>query len=179
MHMATVHRLPVPPSQIEHVEDEAVLARFTRLLRLEVELGVAETRALIRTLVMAIAVAVPSAIALIASVVVLLAAALSPIFDARWEPLLIAGGGVALLALGALAWSWRKERSLRVVAGYSATGMFTRPNVMAPFHSDRIGRPQGAPVRAALRNVDIVQITPPGGVAGRGSDRRRPRCPPR
>lgn len=108
MHMATVHRLPVPPSQIEHVEDEAVLARFTRLLRLEVELGVAETRALIRTLVMAIAVAVPSAIALIASVVVLLAAALSPIFGARWEPLLIAGGGVALLSLGALAWSaWR------------------------------------------------------------------------
>ena len=98
--MATVHRLPVPATP----DEDAVLGRLTRLLRLEVELGVAETRAL----VMAIAIAVPAAIALIAAVVVLLAAALSPIFGARWEPLLIAGGGVALLSLGALAWSaWR------------------------------------------------------------------------
>jgi len=102
--MATVHRLPVPAPP----EDDAVLARLTRLLRLELELGVAETRELARMLLMAIAVAVPAAIALIAAVVVLLAAALSPIFGARWEPLLIAGGGVALLSLGALAWSaWR------------------------------------------------------------------------
>ena len=102
--MATVHRLPVPAPP----DDDAVLGRLTRLLKLEVELGVAETRELVRTLVMAIAIAVPAAIALIAAVVVLLAAALSPIFGARWEPLLIAGGGVALLALAGLAWSaWR------------------------------------------------------------------------
>jgi putative superfamily III holin-X len=105
--MATVHRLPTRPAPVE-VDDDAVLARLTRLLKLEMELGVAETRALLRTLVVAVAVAVPAAIALIAAGVVLLAAALSPIFDARWEPLLIAGGGVALLALAALAWSgWR------------------------------------------------------------------------
>ena len=103
--MAVLHRLPTPPV---HDADDAVLARLTRLLRLEVELGVAETRALVRSLLIAVAVAVPAAIALIAAIVVLLAAALSPIFDARWEPLLIAGGGVALLALAALAWSaWR------------------------------------------------------------------------
>ena len=103
--MATLHRLQTSPV---HAADDAVLARLTRLLRLELELGVAETRALVRSLLIAVAVAVPSAIALIAAVVLLLAAALSPIFDARWEPLLIAGGGVALLALGALAWSaWR------------------------------------------------------------------------
>jgi hypothetical protein len=102
--MATV-RLPTPPST-NH--DDAVVTRLQRLVKLEVELGVAETRALIRTLVLAIAVAVPAAIALIAAFVVLLAAALSPLFGARWEPLLIAGGAVALLALGALAWSaWR------------------------------------------------------------------------
>jgi putative superfamily III holin-X len=114
--MATVHRLPTRPTPVE-VEDEAVLARLTRLVKLELELGMAETRTLVRTLIIAIAVAVPAAIALIAAIVVLLAAALSPIFDARWEPLLIAGGGVALLALAALAWaarqlthlSWPKE----------------------------------------------------------------------
>lgn len=105
--MATVHRLPTRPLPID-AEDDAVLTRLTRLLKLEMELGVAETRALIRTVIVAVAVALPSAIALIAATVVLLAAALSPIFDARWEPLLIAGGGVALLALAALAWAaWR------------------------------------------------------------------------
>ena len=105
--MATVHRLPTRPTPID-VDDDAVLTRLTRLLKLEMELGVAETRALIRTVIVAVAVALPSAIALIAALVVLLAAALSPIFDARWEPLLIAGGGVALLALAALAWAaWR------------------------------------------------------------------------
>jgi hypothetical protein len=51
---------------------------------------------------------VPAAIALIASLVVLVAGAVSPFFGARWEPLVIAGGGVALLSLIALAWSaWR------------------------------------------------------------------------
>ena len=106
--MATVHRLPPRPAPADVGEEDAVLARLTRLVKLEMELGVAETRAVVRSLIIAIAVAVPAAIALIASFVVLLAAALSPIFDARWEPLLIAGGGVALLALAALAWSaWR------------------------------------------------------------------------
>ena len=111
--MATIHRLPVPAQ----VEDDSVVARLTRLMRLELELGVAETRTLVRRLVMAVAIAVPAAIALIAAIVVLLAAALSPIFGARWEPLLIAGGFVALLSLGGLAWSawtithlsWPKE----------------------------------------------------------------------
>jgi hypothetical protein len=102
--MATVHRLPTPT----HPEDEGVVARLTRLLRLELELGLAETRHLVRTLVMAVAVGVPAAIALISSLVALVAGALSPLFGVRWEPLVIAGGGVALLSLAALAWSaWR------------------------------------------------------------------------
>jgi hypothetical protein len=101
--MATVHRLH--PATLD---EDAVVGRLTRLLRLEVELGVAETRVLVRTIVIALAVALPAAIALIAAAVVLLAAALSPIFGARWEPLLIAGGAIALLSLGALTWSaWR------------------------------------------------------------------------
>jgi hypothetical protein len=103
--MATIHRLPVTSTD---AEDDAVLTRLTRLLRLELELGVAETRVLARSIVMAVAIAVPAAIALIASLVVLLAAAVSPLFGARWEPLLIAGGTVAVLALAGLGWSaWR------------------------------------------------------------------------
>jgi hypothetical protein len=102
--MATVHRLPVSA----RTEDEGVVARLARLLRLEVELGLVEGRQFIRTVALAVAVAAVSAIALISSLVMLVAAAVAPLFEARWEPLLIAGGGVALLSLAALGWSaWR------------------------------------------------------------------------
>ena len=102
--MATVHRLATPSI----TEAEGVVTRLTRLLRLELELGLSEARNLVRTLVLAIAIAVPAAIALIASLVVLVAGAVSPFFGAPWQPLVIAGGGVALLSLLALAWSaWR------------------------------------------------------------------------
>jgi hypothetical protein len=102
--MATVHRFPTPTP----AEDDGVVTRFTRLLRLEMELGLAETRNLVRSLVMAVAIGLPAGIALIAAAVVLLAGALSPLFGARWEPLVIAGGGVALLSLAALGWiAWR------------------------------------------------------------------------
>ena len=101
--MATVHRLSTPVH-----EDEGVVARLARLLRLEVELGLVEARRLIYTLAIAVATVIVAGVALIASLVTLIAAAVSPLFHARWEPLLIAGGGVALLSLAALAWSaWR------------------------------------------------------------------------
>jgi hypothetical protein len=104
LNMATVHRLPVSTP----ADDDGVVARLTRLLRLEVELGLVEGRRLIRVVALAVAIAVVSAIALISALVVLVAAAVAPLFDARWEPLLIAGGGVALLSLAALGWSaWR------------------------------------------------------------------------
>lgn len=102
--MATVHRLPVAV----HSDDDGVVNRLARLLRLEVELGLVEGRRLIRSVAIAAAVAVVAAVALISSLIVLVAAAVAPMFDARWEPLLIAGGGVALLSLLALGWSaWR------------------------------------------------------------------------
>jgi hypothetical protein len=102
--MATVHRLPVP----RPADDEGVLARLTRLLRLEVELGLVEGRRLLRTAALAVALAVVASIALVSSLVTLVAAAVAPLFGARWEPLLIAGGGVAVLSLIALGWSaWR------------------------------------------------------------------------
>jgi putative superfamily III holin-X len=101
--MATVHHIRTSDGH-----DPSLLARLTRLLKLEVELGVAETRQFVRTIAMAIAVAVPAVIALVAAVVVLLAGALAPLFDSAWEHLIIAGGFVLLLALAGLGWSaWR------------------------------------------------------------------------
>jgi hypothetical protein len=120
--MSPVRRFPVPPraphdddvaapyvTSGERVrEDESVLARLARLLRLEVELGLVESRDFLRTVAVAVAAAIVAAIALIAALVVLLAAAVSPIFHAPWQPPLIAGGGVALLSAAALGWSaWR------------------------------------------------------------------------
>jgi F0F1-type ATP synthase assembly protein I len=53
-------------------------------------------------------VAIPGSILLLASLVVLVAAAFAPLFGAPWQHLVIAGGGVALIAGAALAWSaWR------------------------------------------------------------------------
>ena len=102
--MESLHRAPATDSR----SAEALAARLRRLVRLELELGLAETRTFVQGIAVAIVVAVSAAIALIAAFVVLLAAALSPVFGARWEPLLIAGGGVVLLSAAALAWSaWR------------------------------------------------------------------------
>jgi hypothetical protein len=104
LHMDTFHRAAATDSR----GAEALAARLGRLVRLEVELGLAETRDFVQGIAVAIVVAVSSAIAMIAALVVLLAAALSPVFGARWEPLLIAGGCVMLLSGAALAWSaWR------------------------------------------------------------------------
>jgi hypothetical protein len=103
--MATVHHLPVRP---EPAHDASVLSRLLKLGKLELELGLAETRDVVVSAVMAIAVAIPAAVLLLASLVVLIAAAFAPLFGAHWQHLVIAGGGVALLAIAALAWSaWR------------------------------------------------------------------------
>ena len=102
--MATVSRLDAPTP----VRHESLLARLVRLVALEFELGWAETRSLVMRIVVALAVALPAVIALLAAVVIILAGALAPLFDSPWQHLVIAGGLVALLALAALAWSaWR------------------------------------------------------------------------
>jgi Putative Actinobacterial Holin-X, holin superfamily III len=110
--MGSVRRLPVSArphhEEVHDAGDESVVTRLAHLLRLELELGLADVRHTLRGLVIALAIAVPAAIALIASLVVLIAALLSPLFNAPWQPLLIAGAGVALLSLAALGWSaWR------------------------------------------------------------------------
>jgi uncharacterized membrane protein YqjE len=103
--MATVHRLP---ARVEAPHDESIAGRLVKLAKLELELGLAETRDVVVSAVIAVAVAVPAFVLLLAASVVLVAAAFAPLFDAHWQHLVIAGGGVALLALAALAWSaWR------------------------------------------------------------------------
>ena len=104
--MATVHRLPTRVERHDH--DESILGRLLQLVKLELELGLAETRDVVVAALIAVAIAVPALVLLLASFVVLVAAAFAPLFDAAWQHLVIAGGGVAVLALGALAWSaWR------------------------------------------------------------------------
>lgn len=108
--MATVHRIPTRGPVIEPVvgEPESVVALLTRLLRLEIELGLTETRTLLVSAAIAAGVTVVAAIALIASVVVLIAGAVAPLFGAPWLHLVAAGGGLALLSAAAIAWGiWR------------------------------------------------------------------------
>lgn len=100
---------PSPPPVI--TPDGGLLSALGRLARLELELGLAELRDRVRTAVIALALAAVAAVALVASLVVLAASALAPLFGAAWEHLVVAGGGVLLLAIGALAWSaWRLRR---------------------------------------------------------------------
>ncbi len=107
MRMATALRPRAPLTG-----DDGLVASFTRLAHLELELGLAETRQTLLTAALVVAVGLVAAIALIAAVVVLLAAALAPLFAARGQHLLIAGGAVALGALAALAWCVTRLRRL-------------------------------------------------------------------
>lgn len=100
------------PRPLEDESDSGVLASLGRLAQLEFELGVAETQRVLVGAAIAVGVAVASAIALLASLVVLIAAGLAPMFHAAWEHLLVAGGAVFLLAAGALAWSTRRLTTL-------------------------------------------------------------------
>jgi hypothetical protein len=102
--MATVERI----EPVVHDHDESLFSRLTRLAALELELGWAETQGFVKRLGIALAVVVVSAIALLAAIIVLVAGALAPLFDAPWEHLVIAGGAVAVLALAGLGWAvWR------------------------------------------------------------------------
>lgn len=105
--MATVLRPRAPASS-----DDGLVASLTRLAHLELELGLAETRQTLVTAAIVVAVALVAAIALIAALVVLLAAALAPLFAARWQHLLIAGGAVTVVSAAALLWSVMRFRSL-------------------------------------------------------------------
>ena len=100
-----MHRLP---TRIDPGPEESILGRLLTLVKLELELGLAEARDVFVSAAIAVAVGIPASALLLTSLVVLIAAALAPIFGARWEHLVIAGGGIGLVACAALTWSaWR------------------------------------------------------------------------
>jgi membrane protein len=110
---ANVLRLPL--RRDARVAAASVTEGVARLARLEVELAVSETRRVAVDLGLAFGVAVVAAIILVTGLTVTLAAALAPVFGADWRPLLSAGGGGALLAALALAWSIYRVRHLGVL----------------------------------------------------------------
>ena len=106
--MATLRHLREVP-----IEPNGLATSLSRLASLELELGLAEARALIVQLAITAAVAVTSAIAFVAALVMLVAAAFAPLFAAPWQYLVIAGGGVALLAIMLIVWCVTRVRRLR------------------------------------------------------------------
>ena len=113
--MATVHPIRSRGQIVERDgrgDPDTVVALLARLVRLELELGLAETRTLLVSAAIAAGVAVVAAITLIASIVVLIAGAVAPLFGAPWQHLVVAGGGLALLAAAVAAWSLWRLRTL-------------------------------------------------------------------
>ena len=94
------------------VVHDGVFGRLARLAQLELELGLAEARQILIAALVAIVVAFVALIALVAGIVVVIAGAVAALFASRWEPLVIGGGGVGVVAIAALAWSAFRLRSL-------------------------------------------------------------------
>jgi membrane protein len=101
--------LPFPRRTLRSIE--SVQAGLGHLARLELELAVAELRRAAVSAGVAVAVALAAGVILVTSFVVLLAAVLAPVFGGDWRPLLIAGGGGALVSGAALWWSISRVRN--------------------------------------------------------------------
>jgi hypothetical protein len=101
----------VPDARRIVVDDDGILSALRRLVRLELELGLTELRDRLRVAAIAVGLALVAVIALVAAIVLLIAAAIAPLVHAPWKHLAFGGGGVALAAVIALAWSaWRLRR---------------------------------------------------------------------
>jgi membrane protein len=106
--------VPFPRPVLKRVE--SVQQGLGHLARLELELAVAEVKRAATSAAIAAGVALAASVTLVTSLVVLLAAALAPIFDADWRPLLIAGGGGALLSSAAIVWAVYRARNVVTLA---------------------------------------------------------------
>jgi membrane protein len=99
-----------------HRRVESVQQGIGHLARLELELAIAEVKRAATSAGIAAGVAIAASVTLVTSVVVLLTAALAPAFDARWQPLVIAGGGGLLLSGLAIAWAVYRVRNVLTLA---------------------------------------------------------------
>ncbi|HUF93135.1 MAG TPA: YhjD/YihY/BrkB family envelope integrity protein [Candidatus Limnocylindria bacterium] len=95
-------RVPVMP----------MTAEVGHLVRLRVEMAVAEAKGALVAAGVSVAVAMASVIVLVTAITVLVAGALAPLFEGPWQPLVTVGGGALLLGAGGLAWSVRRLRGL-------------------------------------------------------------------
>lgn len=111
--------LPFPRRALRNVE--SVQEGLGHLARLKLELAIAEIKATATSAGIAIGVAVAATVTLVTSLVLLLSAALAPAFDGNWRPLLIAGGGGALLSGAAIAWAVYRVRNVVMLARTQAT----------------------------------------------------------
>ncbi|HEX3178676.1 MAG TPA: YhjD/YihY/BrkB family envelope integrity protein [Methylomirabilota bacterium] len=102
--------LPFPRRTLRSIE--SVQEGIGHLARLEVELAIAEVRRAAVSAGLAVAATIVGLVVLVTSIVVLVAAAFAPVFEAHWQPLLIAGGGGSLLAGAALAWAAYRLRNV-------------------------------------------------------------------
>jgi len=103
---------PASPSDNGRSGLSIVIHRLIRLVELELELGLTEARSLIKTLAIAAAVAVVGLIVILASLVVLVAGVIAPVFGAEWRHLVISGGVFFVLAAAGTAWSASKFRKV-------------------------------------------------------------------
>jgi hypothetical protein len=87
-------------------------AHLARLAKLQGELALAEVRGLLGSAAATVAAGAISAIALVSALVVLVAGGLAPFFGGRWQHLVVAGGGVAIVAGLAMLWSVSRLRRL-------------------------------------------------------------------
>jgi len=106
--------VPFPRRVLKSVE--SVQEGLGHLARLEVELAIAELKRAATSVGLAAGVALAATVTLVTSLVVMLAAALAPVFDANWRPLLIAGGGGVLLSGAAIAWAVSRVRNVVMLA---------------------------------------------------------------
>jgi membrane protein len=111
--------LPFPRRALRNVE--SVQEGFGHLARLELELAIAELKRAATSAGVAVGIAVAATVTLVTSLVLLLSAALAPVFEANWRPLLIAGGGGALLSGAAIAWAVYRVRNVVMLARTRAT----------------------------------------------------------
>jgi hypothetical protein len=106
--------VPFPRRALKTVE--SVQAGIGHLARLELELAIAELKRAAISVGVASGVALAATVTLVTSLVVLLSAALAPAFGGDWRPLLIAGGGGALLSGAAIAWAVSRVRNVVMLA---------------------------------------------------------------